>query len=186
VRQTQHNERRIVDDDGVAFHLADQQAFLAAVIRSVVPQADAAADVLQRVNLAIWRKREDFRSGTSFRNWALAVVRYELLAYRRTLARSREVMLSPEAEEMLVSQASGISTNDMEDPQQALRKCLELLRPEQMELLKARYERSETIEDFANRLGRSVGGMRVTLHRLRKSLKKCIEQRLGREASAID
>ena len=85
---------------GVARHLDAEQPFLRAVVRRVIPRPDAAADVVQRINLAIWKKRSAFETGTSFRSWALAFVRYELLAYRRTLARSREVMLSLEAEEL--------------------------------------------------------------------------------------
>lgn len=168
---------------GVAQHLDAEQPFLMAIVRRVIPGPDQAADVVQRVNLAIWKKRGDFQPGTSFRSWALAFVRYELLAYRRNLARSREVMLSPEAEELLVSRAASSPVCDVGDREQALRKCLELLRPEQLRLLQARYERAEPLEEAAERLGRSVGGMRVSLHRLRKSLKDCVEKKLRADPS---
>ena len=171
---------------GVARHLDAEQPFLRAVVRRVIPRPDAAAYVVQRINLAIWKKRSAFETGTSFRSWALAFVRYELLAYRRTLARSREVMLSLEAEELLVSRAASSPVSDLEDQQQALRECLDLLRPEQLQLLRARYERAESLEESAVRLGRTAGGMRVTIHRLRKSLKKCIESRMHAGRSELD
>lgn len=170
--------------EALAQHLDVEQPFLAAVVRSVVPRPDAAADIVQRVNLAIWKKAADFQPGTSFRRWALAFVRYELLAYRRTLARNREVMLTSEAESLLVSHAADSPDSEMGERQRALRDCLAGLRAEDMRLLQARYEQAETLEASAARLGRSVGGLRVSLHRLRKSLKACVEQRLGSDQRA--
>jgi RNA polymerase sigma-70 factor (ECF subfamily) len=41
-----------------------------------------------------------------------------------------------------------------------------------------RYGSRETLNDFADRVGKSVGTLKVTLHRLRNSLATCIERRL--------
>jgi RNA polymerase sigma-70 factor (ECF subfamily) len=57
---------------------------------------------------------------------------------------------------------------------------LEKLRQQDRELLLHRYTASAgTLDEFAERVGRSVGGLKVTLHRLRNALLGCIEKQLG-------
>jgi DNA-directed RNA polymerase specialized sigma24 family protein len=52
--------------------------------------------------------------------------------------------------------------------------------PQDRELLLHRYTASAgTLDDFAQRMGRSVGGLKVTLHRLRNALLGCIEKQLA-------
>jgi RNA polymerase sigma-70 factor (ECF subfamily) len=36
-----------------------------------------------------------------------------------------------------------------------------------------------SLDDFAQRIGRSVGGVKVTLHRLRNALLGCIEKQMA-------
>jgi RNA polymerase sigma-70 factor (ECF subfamily) len=52
------------------------------------------------------------------------------------------------------------------------------------ELLLERYWHRTRLQDFAVTSGRSVGGLRVTLFRLRTALKRCIEQNLEVEGKA--
>jgi RNA polymerase sigma-70 factor (ECF subfamily) len=68
---------------------------------------------------------------------------------------------------------------------EALRECLEKLRPRDRELLLHRYARAGTLADYAASVGRSVGGLKVTLHRLRSALLECIERKveIGEAAS---
>ena len=68
--------------------------------------------------------------------------------------------------------------NDLPQQQLALRKCLGELKADSRELLLARYRGEESISQLAAKLNRSVGGLRVTLSRLRNALLKCIERRL--------
>lgn len=174
------------DRDEFAGLLEAEQPFFTSVVRSVVPEPAAAADIVQRANLAIWQKRADFEPGSHFRRWAIAFIRYELLAYRRTLARTREVMLSSAAEQLLVTAAEESPDDTLARQQLALRDCLSALRSEDIQLLAARYEQAESLESFAKRSGRSAGGLRVSLHRLRQSLRACIEKKLLSEQNEFE
>ena len=74
--------------------------------------------------------------------------------------------------------------DDLLERHAALKECLKLLKPESRELLLLRYGSRETLASFSSRVGRSLGGLRVTLHRLRRELAECIERRLLTEESA--
>ena len=71
--------------------------------------------------------------------------------------------------------------DDLLHRQEALKECLKSLKPGSRDLLMSRYGSRETLSDFAARVGRSVGGLKVTLHRLRSALATCIERRLAAE-----
>ena len=165
-------------DDNFAELLASEQNRLRRVIRSVVLCSATTADILQRANLIAWKKRNDFEEGTKFREWINVIVRYEILAHRRDQSRKKETMLSEETEKLLF-----LANDDLEDDRegeaQALRECVETLREQDRALLRERYSSAETLQAYAEKTGRSEAGLRVTLHRLRQALKKCVKARLS-------
>ena len=57
-------------------------------IRSMVYQPEDARDVLQDVNVILFRKKEQFAMGTNFTAWCFTIARYECLAY---LARRKNI-----------------------------------------------------------------------------------------------
>ena len=170
-------------DDDFAEILASEQNRLRRVIRSVVLCGATTVDILQRANLIAWEKRTDFEEGTNFRRWINAIVRYEILAHRRDQARKKETMLSRETEELLFVTDDGCES-DLETEAQALRDCLKTLREQDRSLLKERYSGEETLRAYAEKTGRSEAGLRVTLHRLRQALKKCVESRMSKDQTS--
>lgn len=61
----------------------------------------------------------------------------------------------------------------------ALRQCLELVQGRARQALEMQYMQRRTGEDIAQALGMSHENVRVTLHRAKAALRKCIEGRLG-------
>ena len=167
-------------DDDFAELLAFEQNRLRRVILSVVLCNATTADILQRANLIAWKKRHEFGEGTNFRGWINAIVRYEILAHRRDLARKKEIMLSRETEELLFVTNDGFE-GDLETEALALRDCLRALRQQDRVLLMERYSGGKTLRTYAEKIGRSEAGLRVTLHRLRQALKKCVKLRMSKE-----
>ena len=169
---------------------ADQTAFVAALtdaqlplrlyVQSLLPGDFAAADVVQQANTTAWGKREDFEPGTNFKAWIFAIARYEVLNYRKQQARDSRLTFSDELERTIVDEVPNLS-DDLPQRQLALRQCLSEFKAESRDLLLARYRGEESISQLANRVGRSVGGVRVTLTRLRNALLQCIQQRLDTE-----
>ena len=58
------------------------------------------------------------------------------------------------------------------------------MKPEHQQLLDRRYAKGYSIREIAETKHRSADAVKSLLLRLRKSLRKCIEQRLGTEVPA--
>jgi RNA polymerase sigma-70 factor (ECF subfamily) len=152
-------------------------------IQSLLPGDSAAADVAQQANALIWRKRDTFEIGTNFKAWSFAIARYEVLNYRKRQARDSMLVFSNELEETIAEELSGRS-DTIEHRHEVLQACMAKLRPSERKLLLHRYASAGTLQDFAEQTGRSVGGLKVTLFRLRSALLQCINKGLdGREAT---
>ena len=137
---------------------------------------EQAREVLQRANLVLCRKADTYQSGTNLRAWAMTVANYEIMAYRKTLARDRLVF----TEEVLEM----IETQDVEkSPQQAqrlihLRHCLQGMSSKNRELLDRRYQGEHKLDKIADEIGNTIGAVKVKLHRLRRQLMRCIQNRM--------
>jgi len=151
-------------------------------IRSLLPGDSAAGDVAQQTNAKIWEKRDEFEPGTNFKAWAFAIARYEVLNYRKQQARDARFVFSQELEKTIASEIE--HTDHFEERQEALRLCLQELRPRDRELLVSRYATSATLAEYAEVVGRSAGGLKVTLHRLRTALLECMKRRLSKWGTA--
>lgn len=160
----------------VAMLTASQNA-IALAVRALMPGERSADEVVQQTNAKLWQKRDEFEVGTNFRAWANAIARFEVLNFRKQQARDARITFSDELEQTIVAETAGID-DETANRQLALRDCLNQLKPKSREILLSRYTGEETLTQLAARVGRSVGGMKVTLSRLRTALSECIQRRL--------
>ncbi len=158
--------------------LTEVQLPLRLYVQSLLPGDPAARDVAQHANATIWRKRADFAPGTNFKAWAFSIARFEVLNYRKQQARDSRLVFSEELEETFAEELAN-SGDDFERRQEALKHCLEKLRNKDRDLLLHRYSESGTLADYSIKTGQSVGGLKVTLHRLRNALLSCIQKQLS-------
>ena len=158
-------------------HLTGTQSALAFYVRGLMPGDTEVDEVIQQVNALAWQKRNDFELGTNFRAWIYAIARYEVLNYRKQQARHSRLLLSEELDAIVAQELEGVD-DDFAERQSALQECLARLKPANRELLLARYGTTESIAEYAARVGRSLRGVRVTLTRLKSQLAACIERRL--------
>ncbi|MEM8953842.1 MAG: sigma-70 family RNA polymerase sigma factor [Verrucomicrobiota bacterium] len=165
-------------DDHIVALLTEHQIALRLYVQSLMPGDPNAHDVTQHANTTLWQKRADFEPGTNFKAWAFAIARYEVLNYRKKQARdARRLIFSDELENTIAEELPTHSEN-LDQRHDALKHCLTKLRPKDRELILHRYFKSASLKDYAEKVGRSVGGLKVTLHRLRAALQKCIEGQL--------
>ena len=157
--------------------LTSCQHWLRAFIRSLVTNTDDADDLLQRTNLVLWEKANDFHEGTSFSAWACQVARFEVLAFRKQHARDRH-QFSTELIDLLADDASK-HVAIAEDLRDYLESCLEEVLPEQRQLLADRYARGESVQTIADHEGRTPAAVSTALYRLRQSLMKCIRRKIN-------
>jgi RNA polymerase sigma-70 factor (ECF subfamily) len=157
--------------------LTNHQNSIYAYIFSLVPNREAAQEILQETNLVICEKADQFLAGSHFLTWACAIARFKVLAYRRDTTRDKLIFGDDLSEKL----ASGdVQRFDLSTRMIALEKCLEKLPARQRAMIKDRYRPDVTMEVLADRLGRAKQSLAVTLHRIRQTLLECL-QRTERE-----
>jgi RNA polymerase sigma-70 factor (ECF subfamily) len=158
--------------------LTEHQLALQMYVRALLPGDSAACDVAQQANAKMWEKRAEFEQETNFKAWAFSVARYEVLNYRKRQARDSRLVFSGELEQVIESELAETDHN-LQERHEALRQCMEKLRPQDRQLLLHRYSNRGTLAEFAEKAGRSLAGLKVTLHRLRSALLTCMQRRLA-------
>jgi len=71
--------------------MTEHQGRLFAYIFSLLGNTDAANDVLQEVNVVLWRDSREFRPGSNFKAWAFRVAHFQVMAWRQRQIRDRLV-----------------------------------------------------------------------------------------------
>ena len=157
--------------------LTEIQLSLQLYVRSLLPHDQAVHDVIQHANTRIWQNRHDFEIGTNFKAWAFSIARYEVLSHRKRQARDSRLNFSEDLEEVIANEIC-VRPDDVQERHDALRACLTKLKSKDRDLLLHRYSDEGTLAEYASRTGRSAGGLKVTLHRLRNALSDCVRRRL--------
>lgn len=161
--------------------LTEHQTALRYYVGSLMPGDSHVADVTQQANSTIWKKRDDFELGTNFKAWIFSIARFEVLNYRKRQARDAKRLVFSDEMEAVFAEEIPLRDDELEAKQEALRGCLTKLRPAEQELIQQRYFEKTGLDEFAATLGRSAGSLRVSLHRIRGRLAKCIESKLNLE-----
>ena len=86
----EHDTPKSPDEQFVQM-LAGHEHQLRAFIRSMGLDWSAVDDVVQTVSLVMWRKWDQFDPDTDFMQWARVIARFEVLKFRRRMARDRHV-----------------------------------------------------------------------------------------------
>lgn len=61
------------------------QSAIAAYIRSLLPTHPDYMDILQEVNVTLWKKRDKYQPGSNFKAWAFSTARYHVMNARRKM-----------------------------------------------------------------------------------------------------
>ncbi len=167
--------------------LTTNQGPVLAYIRSLVGGSPDAQDILQKTNIILWDKKEDFISGTNFKSWAFAVARYEVFGHRKRLRRNGWLVFADDVAEQFARDLE-VDNTDWEHSLSALDGCLGKLRPQDMELVQMRYSSKCGLEEYAQSLNRSSGTLKARLFKIRAALRRCIEDSIsdGSQGSISD
>ena len=155
-------------------------------IKSLVSNHHEAEDLLQRSNLILWRKRENFEPGSNFRAWAFAIARLEVCNQLRQLRRDQRVF-SDHEEDFALAEGARHPESEIVNPEalNALRDCLKRLPSHDQELVLMRYATDRTLGDYAKDLNRKPGTLKARLFKIRENLRKSIEDELRRRENRL-
>ena len=163
--------------------LTDHQAVIRGYIRSIVPNAEDTRDVLQNTNIILWERRKDFTLGTNFKAWSFTVARFRALEHIRKNQKNSPLVFDNELLDVLVTEEQESIRPEQHDLQlNALSSCLQQLKPKDQALIQARYLDRTPLADYAEQIGSKANTLSVALHRLRVTLRKCINKRINLEA----
>lgn len=165
--------------EGDVKQITDCQRGLFAYIMSLAGDPQAAEEILQETNLVLWRRLPEFEGRSKFMTWACGIALRQTMTYRRKTTSRTMLPLDAGTIESIAEIASE-QAGEVDERLGALRECVAALPDRSRLLLDKRYESSNSLTEIAAQLGRSEKGLRVTLHRIRRSLAKCIETKLNK------
>ena len=159
--------------------LTNHQEVIRAYLIGMLPGSPDIRDLLQEVNIFLWEKQKDFKPGSNFGAWACTVAYYKVLEFRKKKAIHNKYMFDPRVADLLYQEKSPSPPESHEAKRNALRHCLGKLSDKQRKLIEARYESGRhDLHELSTMTGRTNASLRVTLHRLRQTLKQCIENQI--------
>ena len=154
--------------------LKDTQLSLYKFIFSLLPHKQDAEDVLQKTNLILFQKQKSFDAGLgSFMNWSFGVAKFQVMAHKTKHARSK-ICLSNELTEVLASESIDYDTPQIR--MNALNKCYNKLPQHMRKIAELRFKRDLSMKEISLCLGRPIGSVSATLHRIRVNIMGCIHE----------
>jgi RNA polymerase sigma-70 factor (ECF subfamily) len=132
---------------------------------------------MQETSMAMWKKFDHFEAGTSFRNWAFQIARFEAMNFRRKRQRDRH-FFSDELVQLLADDAAQHAAQ-LEEERRILAHCVAKLGSGDRALLSGCYREGSTIREYAESVVRTPNAVRKHLARIRAALSLCVRQTLG-------
>lgn len=159
-------------DDEVVQLIASCQRPLFLYVWGLLFSQELAEDALQDTNLVLWRKRNEYVSGTNFFAWACRIAFYEVCK-----ARDQRRRKMPAFSELFVDQLMPEIQVLAEEPSQMqafLQECVENLGDRERDLLERRYADGATTQAVAGDVGLSIRTVNRSLSRIHQILFECI------------
>ncbi len=148
-------------------------------IRGFVRDRAVAEDLLQEVALIIVERFEAYDADRPFIAWALGIARNVVLKHLRSTCRDGKVEFSDAV--VQVAEAFERLEPQSEMMKDALANCVSNVRGRSKKVLALRYTEGLELTQISKRLGMTASNVGVLLHRVRASLRDCIERRVSME-----
>ena len=142
----------------------------------LIPHRSDAEEVLQEASLVLWRKYDEFETGSNFLTWAKKVVFFEVLTFRKK--KKQWLHFSSE----LVEELSTESFNPKRQVlvvHDALERCMLKLSEKDQNLVRLRYQEKRNSQEISEMVKRSVEAIYKAFGRIRIALRNCIQQELS-------
>ena len=161
----------------MTFYWTQAQPVVAAFISSLVRNFEDANDVLQSVAMVIVRKYDTYEKKIPFSAWAIGIARNEVLHYRRKMAKDRHIF----DDELvgMIAQTYQEKSSELDDMKKAIDGCVSRVQGRWQKILQMHYLQGMDAKRIAQCLGISSNAVFIILHRLRLSLRECIQYALN-------
>ncbi|QDT38722.1 sigma-70 family RNA polymerase sigma factor [Stratiformator vulcanicus] len=160
------------DDSEFVVLITKSQRAIYGYILSLEPNRNAADDILQRTNVVLWQKQNQFERGSSFLAWACRTAYFEVLAFRKEVAR-RRVRVDATLLQQVADRSLGIA-EELNDATERLTQCVERLASKDAELLRLRYTEGHSVKEISTIAGRTEKAIYRALASIHARLLRCI------------
>jgi RNA polymerase sigma-70 factor (ECF subfamily) len=153
-----------------------QKNLYAYILASIHNYADA-EDILQETATEMWRQFDQFKRGSSFIAWGIAISRNLIRNYFNSRKDSGFLL-----DDDLVQAIEDVTLSELDRNEvrlEALKKCYNQLSGLNQALIRLRYSEGMTIKTIASRLGKPLQGIYKRMSRLHDSLLQCIERKMA-------
>lgn len=150
-----------------------------AFLVSMLPGNVEVDDILQRTNLVLWEKRADFKPGSSFKAWALAVAYWEARAWMTERKRAGWLVIDDELTKAIIDRFVAQPDKAPQAAVSALRVCLGKLRDSDRLLVLSHHYHHKSLRECAEIFNRNACSLKASLVRIRAALRRCIKSQLA-------
>lgn len=170
-----------IPHEDLAVEMASIQPRLYGFILKRLADREQTLEVLQRTNLVLCRKADEFERGSSFAAWAFTIAKFQVLAWRKSEGAGRLVFTDHVSDLLDRSVEEESRSVDVRIP--PLRRCLDQLREADRSLIQRRYRDGEPIISIAESLSKSIDAVSMQLSRVRGQLGDCVRSKLKAESA---
>ena len=151
---------------------SEKQRLYAYIYAFVLDKA-AADDIFQETSVILWKEFATFEQGTSFRKWSNTIVFNCVRTYRR----QHKKLVSGLSDELLEQLSAVASHQDNTDQKWSmLQHCVSHLSTSAHQLYYGFYIENLSAQALADKTGRSIFGIRKSIHLLRRKLFDCVDK----------
>ncbi|AMV18550.1 sigma-70 family RNA polymerase sigma factor [Planctomyces sp. SH-PL14] len=149
-------------------------------IMTLIPRRDDAEEILQRTAATLWEHFPQYDRTRPFLPWALRFAYFEVLNFRKEMARDRLVFREDVL--ALIAETRGQLEPELDARRAALRSCLDRLAPADLSLLRRRYCDSSSVGTLAEEAGKTAKALYRRLDRIRELVWECVTRRMAHQA----
>lgn len=153
---------------------------LYAYIFAYVSDGTMADDIFQDTCLALWKDFERFEIGTNFSKWANGIAFNRVMAYRR---KNKKYVLgfSDDFLDEFSQTLASLESNVVQQEQRwrFLEECSSALSDNLKSIYQDFYVSNQSAQAIADATGRSIFAIRKAVHKLRKKLFDCVDEKTG-------
>ena len=154
--------------------ITEYQGRLFGFILSMLCDVDQSNEVLQEVNLVLWKKSDEFTPGSDFKAWSFRVSHFQVMAFRQRQIRNRLVFDDAALEKL--SRDATAKDDVYKQRVVRLETCMERLSERNRDVVCLFYRNGESMSDIGAALKRTANAVGQMLFRIRRTLTECVSE----------
>jgi RNA polymerase sigma-70 factor, ECF subfamily len=149
-------------------------------VRTMMTSDTAVDDIIQEVATVAWRKFADLKEEEDFGLWACVIARFEVMKWRRSLARDRLVFSEHTLELLAADELENVDKRERE--RSALAGCMQKLSEAERTLVMAVHTPGASVRRIAEETSQSARRLYRRVSGLRLALLSCVKRQLAKGA----